>query len=219
MLIAIAAGSLLVAAAWAVWQQQQAPAEAEAENEWGGLDLPPVLTEITSQASGLWETYMQPVALNLADRNLQAFLAVIRYAEGTAHADGYRTLFGGGTFDGYADHPRISVTRPSGARTITSTAAGAYQFLSKTWDDVRAALNLPDFSPASQDLAAAWLIRRRGALADVFAGRFEAAIKKCALEWASLPGSPYGQPVKTLAQVQKIFLASGGAVADGVVYA
>jgi len=36
----------------------------------------------------------------------------------------------------------------------------------------------------------------------VKAGRFDAAVAKCAKEWASLPGSPYGQPVKTLDQAR-----------------
>jgi muramidase (phage lysozyme) len=86
------------------------------------------------------------------------------------------------------------VTRLLGGREITSTAAGAYQFLARTWDEVAAALELPDFSPQSQDVAALWLIRRRGALADLREGRFDDFVAKCAKEWASLPGSPYGQP-------------------------
>lgn len=147
------------------------------------------------------------------DPNVAAFLAVIRSSEGTAGRDGYRTLFGGEIFASYADHPRIRVRKPLGNQVITSTAAGAYQILERTWDEASAALELGDFSPASQDVAAVWLIRRRGALADVRAGRFDDAIAKCAKEWASLPGSPYGQPVKTLAQVRQVYAAAGGAFA------
>lgn len=147
------------------------------------------------------------------ETNVAAFLRMIRSAEGTAGPDGYRTLFGGRLFDHFADHPRIRVEALLGGRLIASTAAGAYQILERTWDDVWPKLQLQDFSPASQDAAAVYLIRRRGALADVRAGRFDQAVAKCAKEWASLPGSPYGQPVKTLDQVRAVYSAAGGVFA------
>lgn len=138
--------------------------------------------------------------------NLAAFLAVIRACEGTSGPNGYRTLFGGELFDSYADHPRIVVNK-SGYK---STAAGAYQALAGTWDDFIKAEGPHDFSPSSQDLFARWCIKRRGALADVEAGRLSAAIEKCNKEWASLPGSPYGQPTRDLAYCERIFHLNGG---------
>lgn len=145
-------------------------------------------------------------ATALLSTNLRAFLDVIRAGEGTADADGYRRHYGGRLFDGYADHPRVAIK----AGQWTSTAAGAYQFLSRTWDEAAKALALPDFSPASQDLAAVFLIRRRGALADAMAGRLDKAIAGCAKEWASLPGSPYGQPTRTREQAHATYAAAGG---------
>lgn len=130
----------------------------------------------------------------LPDKNVQAFLALIKFTEGA----NYNVLFGGGTFDSYIDHPRQKVTRKLGGRPITSSAAGAYQFLARTWDECVSALHLPDFSPRSQDLAALFLIDRRKALDAVIAGEWEQAIELCNKEWASLPGSPYGQPVKKM---------------------
>lgn len=150
---------------------------------------------------------------DLENANVRAFLAMIRAGEGTADANGYRRMFGGKLFDSYADHPRVKVSASLGGQVITSTAAGAYQFLSRTWDECAAALELTDFSPPSQDEAAVFLIRRRGALADVKAGNFEEAVRKCAKEWASLPGSPYGQPVKTLAQARATYEKAGGTYA------
>ncbi len=141
--------------------------------------------------------------------NLRAFLAVIRSGEGTADADGYRRHYGGTHFDSYADHPRKTIT----AGRWTSTAAGAYQFLSRTWDECAKALGLTNFVPENQDLAAVFLIRRRGALPDAMAGRLDVAIAKCAKEWASLPGSPYGQPTKTLAHAHAVYAAAGGTLA------
>lgn len=146
--------------------------------------------------------------------NLRAFLYLIRYCEGTAGENGYRTMFGGSLFDSFADHPRKAIAFKLGGKELTSTAAGAYQFLSRTWDECAKALNLPDFSPDSQDRACVFLIKRRGALDDVEAGRLEVALKKCAKEWASLPGSPYGQPTKTLAECLSVYQKAGGALSD-----
>jgi len=146
----------------------------------------------------------------LQDVNVRAFLRMIRVGEGTSDDDGYRRHFGGELFDDFADHPRRAVTRSLGGRPITSTAAGAYQFLARTWDECAAALGLADFSPQSQDLAAVFLVARRRAIDDVLAGRIEAAIAKCAREWASLPGSPYGQPTKTLEQALDLYAGYGG---------
>lgn len=155
------------------------------------------------------------------EQNTAAFLRMVRLCEvGTAGATGYRTLFGGGTFSSFADHPRQRITRTinvNGApKSIVSTAAGAYQILEGTWNDARRALGLPDFSPASQDAAALWLLRRRNALNDVRAGNFTSALTKAAREWASLPGSPYGQPVRSLDQVMAFYTAGGGDIAGGV---
>lgn len=138
--------------------------------------------------------------------NLGAFLWMLRCCEGTAGLDGYRTLYGGGLFNSFADHPNRTVT----AGGYTSTAAGAYQILYRTWRDFIAANGPHDFSPDSQDLCARWLIGRRGATADVEAGRLEAAIARCNKEWASLPGSPYGQPTRDMAYCRAKYRQAGG---------
>lgn len=75
-----------------------------------------------------------------------------RIASGEAQQ--YNTLYGGGTFQGYADHPRQSFIGPTGKPT---SAAGLYQFEQGTWDEQKRKLKLPDFTPASQD-AAAWAL-------------------------------------------------------------
>lgn len=142
----------------------------------------------------------------LAERNVIAFLAVIRAGEGTSDPDGYRRHFGGDLFDSFADHPRRAVT----AGGYTSTAAGCYQFLARTWDSLVAQYGFPDFSPACQDEGAVALIAGRGALPAVRAGRLAEAIRLCNREWASLPGSPYGQPTRTMVQAVKTYTAAGG---------
>lgn len=150
----------------------------------------------------------QPLRDALANANVAAFLAVIDLGEHGPNADSpdrYRTMYGGGLFDGW-QHPRKAVT----AGGWTSTAAGRGQFLAKTWDGLAAQYGFPDFSPDCQDEAMVALIAGRKALDDVIAGRFEDAIAKCAREWASLPGSPYGQPTLTMERARARYLERGG---------
>jgi lysozyme len=143
-----------------------------------------------------------------ASGNLKAFLLMIQYAEGTQGENAYRMLYGGQLFTDFSTHPNIAITKGG----ITSTAAGAYQILYGTWQSIQQALNLPDFSPLSQNRAAIELIRRRGALEDVLAGRFSIALYKCRKEWASLPGAGYGQGERSFASLVMAYQQAGGNV-------
>ena len=136
------------------------------------------------------------------DPNVKAFLDTIAYAEGTDGPDGYQMLFGGGLFHGFADHPRILVRRSG----IASTAAGRYQILERTWDE----LGLPDFTPASQDAAAVKLLVRRKALDHIEAGQFDLAVAAACHEWASLPGAGYNQPERSLEKLESVYRQKGG---------
>jgi muramidase (phage lysozyme) len=101
--------------------------------------------------------------------------------EGTprfGHQDGFNVIVGGKTFSNYNDHPRQLVWLP--AYEIHSSAAGRYQFLIRTWDDLVERSHLPDFTPASQDLGAVHLIRQCKALALI-----HDAIHACRKIWAS----------------------------------
>ena len=66
----------------------------------------------------------------------------------------------------------IRNTKTGEIKPLPSSAAGAYQFLSGTWDEKAKTLNLPDFSPRNQDLAAILLLKGTGSLTDVKKGRF-----------------------------------------------
>jgi len=167
--------------------------------------------DLIDQATALWSDFIEGGEMTpWEQKNVSAFLQTIRVSEGTSGSDGYSVLVGGGHFDSFADHPRVLVYLPN--LRINSSAAGAYQILRRTWDGVAAKLGLPDFSPTSQDRAAVELIRQRGALADVRAGRFAAAVEKCKKEWASLPGAGYGQRENSLATLQGAYLSAGGNV-------
>ena len=214
-------------AAAALWLFRRSPnttttGEAEAEQD-------------TSAAAPLWnmadmigeQLSMTPSTdTDTAERNIAAFLAMIRTAEGTAGPNGYRTMFGGQLFEGWADHPRRALQfRDKAGRQLWTSAAGAYQFMAvspiptggstsvNTWDRIAARLGLPDFSPASQDAAAVELIREAGALGDVRAGRFDQAVSKVRGIWASMPGAGYAQPEKSLEALRFAYLDNGGTLA------
>jgi len=160
---------------------------------------------------------MKPLAHELRERlalpNVAAFLTLIRIGEGTADPDGYRRFFCGGLFDDLSDHPRRKHRCKLGRRYVTSSAAGAYQIITPTWEMIQRHLRLPDFTAESQDIAALWLIRHRRALSAVIDGALETAIQRCAREWASLPGSPYGQPTLTLMAARQAYIYAGGRIA------
>lgn len=172
------------------------------------------LDYVEASMAGLRLSAMRGLSPSLLDNaNVRAFLGVIRVGEGTADSKGYSRLVGGGEFAGFRDHPRIvkSGTFKNG-KSWKSTAAGAYQAIVGTWDETQSIMGLPDFSPTSQDLFALGRIAARGALEDVKAGRFDSAIRKCSMEWASLPGSPYGQPTISLERARSVYASSGGSV-------
>jgi len=133
----------------------------------------------------------------LRDARVLAFLDMISAAEG---AD-YNTQFGGSHIASLASHPNKVVT----VGNLKSTAAGRYQFLIGTWRECANALQLPDFEPHSQDLAAVYLMNKRGALRALLRNDFAGAVAAAGKEWASLPGSPYGQHTRTLAFVTNAY--------------
>lgn len=146
-----------------------------------------------------------------ADDNVRAFLRVLREGESSQTDDAYRMRFGGELVDpGLIWHPGGTVKRLINGKAIESSAAGAYQFLARTWESVAHEIGLANFGPASQDLAAIYLIARRGALPDVVAGRLDDAIRRCSGEWASLPDSPYGQPTLTFERARAVYERWGG---------
>lgn len=145
--------------------------------------------------------------------NVNAFLAMIRDAEGTSdEADPYRVVYSyNHTVEDMSDHPVITGEWPGAkfGRGI-STAAGAYQFIVKTWRALKAKGVVVDFSPESQDAGAVELIRGRKALEAVEDGNLRRALERTSWEWASLPPSRYGQPQRTYAWCEVRFVHHGG---------
>jgi muramidase (phage lysozyme) len=125
--------------------------------------------------------------------------ALLDTIAGTESAGQYNVIYGGQTFEDYSDHPRMNVEIKQGPnKGRYSSAAGRFQFLEGTWDEVKEALELPDFSPHSQDKAAWWLAQRdykkragRDLLSDLRFGdadRMREIGQSLSSTWTSLPG-------------------------------
>jgi len=145
--------------------------------------------------------------------NRRAFLDMIAWSEiGPAllakSDNGYNVIVGGHLFDDYADHPRRLVYLPR--LGIKSTAAGRYQLLARYWDAYRKQLKLADFGHASQDAVALQQIQECRALADIDAGKLDAAVSKVRRIWASLPGAGYGQHENGIDRLRAAYTAAGG---------
>jgi lysozyme len=163
-------------------------------------------------------------AIHRQNPNLSAFLSLIAYSEGTdlVGRDPYRVCYGyRHTIQDFRDHPAVTGEwrgeslanlGPAYAGKV-STAAGRYQIIKPTWLACQRALGLVDFSPASQDAACIYLIRKRGAIEHIEAGRVAEAVRLCRPEWASLPGAGYGQPERKLAALFDAFTNAGGVLA------
>ena len=127
-----------------------------------------------------------------ANPNMRKFLDLIAQAEGVKH--GYNTMFGNERFGNLSTHPNVrKAFKQTDGQTNYTTAAGRYQFLNSTWNNLAKRYGFRDFSPQAQDLGAVALIAGRGALDDVLKGNWQAAIQKTGKEWASLPSSTYKQ--------------------------
>lgn len=143
-------------------------------------------------------------------RNLTAFLKTIRKWESSTDDSAYTMLYGGSHFSSFADHPRVKV--PIKGTNKYSTAAGAYQILAGTWDGIKSKIGAQSFSPAWQDAAAIQLLKDRGAYNLILDGNFTAAVNAIKKEWASVPGSPYGQSTASASQYALAYQSFGGTV-------
>lgn len=144
-------------------------------------------------------------------RPRRLFMDLIAWSEGTDRVlgpkpIGYNIIFSGITFEkvgkNFLTHPRYKVK----VGGYVSDAAGRYQIMSYTWDLIQRSLHLPTFEPIYQDQACVWLIHvKRGGLRFVDSLDLWNFCQKCNTEWASLPGSPYGQPTHSYSALRAKF--------------
>ena len=162
-------------------------------------------------------------------------MRMLREGEGTRGETGYTRLFGGGDFTkspynkDFTSHPKIKVFwyKNKKGESVYSTAAGAYQLMGYTWDELNGNVynkktkkstyierkdyikkySISDFSPKSQDeLCIVLLKHKRAGLLDKLLTGFETfAIETYgSYEWASLsPGRYKNQGVHAKKEIQK----------------
>ena len=219
--------TLTAAAALLLASTSQARASVEA-GEGAGFAFD--LDTLQDRAETIYNTVTEipsTTDMTTAQKNIGAFLRMIPEAEGTANSlDPYAVCYAyKHTIRDFSNHPAITgewkgerlpdaMCRNAGfGPGCISSAAGAYQIIKPTWVNVAGALGLTDFSPASQDAACIELIRRRGALEDVKAGRIALAITKCRNEWASLPGNFARQGQRSQSDLIAWYMQNGGITA------
>ena len=84
---------------------------------------------------------------------------------------------------------------------LNSSAFGRYQINYATAQD----LHMTDMSRNGQDSAATTLMWRADMIAPAMAGNLQQAMQNGGRTWASLPGSPYGQPTMTMEEANRVF--------------
>ena len=192
--------------------------DGDALSNWNLDALMDNIESLFNRAQDAAESVADTTPVDQAAANCAAWIATIGQAEG---AD-YSTCYGYSmTITDFSDHPanlgwpgvKLSDTMCQNAGFgpgCVSTAAGKPQITKGTWNRLKAKLNLPDFSPASQDAAALQLTAERGALEAVKSGDVVTAANRCRNEWASLPGNYAGQGQRTVDQLAQWFAAAGG---------
>jgi len=219
-------------AAWLLLRPREAQA-LQVDSKTNDTSVVPDAAEINLETNQIFFAPSIPPevrAMNDPQANLSAFLYMIRSTEHVYPRDvvndaAYSIFYGGSRFQNFADHPVITgekkgvplpdhFCKAAGLKPgCVSTAAGAYQFIRPTWARIKARMNVPDFSPLSQDQAAVAILDEIGALDLIYAGDIEGAIKKASKIWASLPGSTAQQNPKALAYALNRFddgLAAAG---------
>ncbi len=106
-----------------------------------------------------------------------------------------------------SQHPNVKVQVNN---NIVSSAAGRYQFLSGTWDNLTQKLGLQNFHATTQDLAAVQLMRERNMIEPLLGGDLRTAVARGAREWASLPqadgrGVYAGQHARSFEAIERAY--------------
>ena len=114
-------------------------------------------------------------------------------------------FYSGTKFTSFDDHPGQFNCTGHGKKKRCSTASGNYMILQSVWTEVAKRLDLKDFSPFNQDIAALYLLNEKGALEDIERGDIKLAMKKAGDIWATIPGSRFGESTKTEESLIKFY--------------
>ena len=162
------------------------------------LPTPPSLSDISTSHKGDGRAAFKKATKWNSSKSSgggwKALGPTIKFAEGT-HRMGeksYNTGFGYSMFDDLSKHPD-KLYKTGGKPT---SAAGAYQFITTTWNRAASALDLKDFGPESQERAGEWLTQERGVQTQkpfTTVAELKDAFKKISPEWASIPDPDTGK--------------------------
>lgn len=107
---------------------------------------------------------------------------------------GYYANNGVGSNTGYFTDADIRAGGGFPASAGNKFNIGRYQFNKSDWVEAKASNpNIKSYSPQDQDLVLLYKLQYRGVLKSLQNGNLPDAIHNGGKEWASLPGSPYGQ--------------------------
>lgn len=158
----------------------------------------------------------------LNDPNVAAFLAMIRHFEGgdrydllyhTSRSDPLYNPANPLTFSDFSTHPNVHIpfTDPKTGKANYSTAAGAYQFIHRTWLGLSLLPGAPkDFGRAAQDWYAVQALKGIGALTFIVEGNIQRALEIASGTWASLPYTDSMQAHRTVQQAMAAYSQAGG---------
>lgn len=160
----------------------------------------------SAQIGALTAKVQQNAPVAKASENWGKFGGLISKSEGT-YKNSYATAFGGGVLTDLSQHPCVGATfKQTDGKVNSTTAAGRYQFLCSTWNEMSAKTGVKDFSPESQDINFRQLMKDKKVDKLIEAGDFTGAIQKLGGTFASLPSSKYAQPKNSwekISQYQK----------------
>jgi muramidase (phage lysozyme) len=167
-----------------------------------------------------------------AQENVRKFSDLTGRSEGTLDnkygiANPYAVGFGGKEIKDFSKHPGIRVKfnelSPDGSvgQVNTTDAGGKHQWLGKTWKAYDKKYGVLDFSPQSQEIRFAQLLKDNKVLTAVENGDFVTAIDVLGKkqQFASFPTSTANQPKRSPEEFAKMAKASGidlGAVVSGI---
>lgn len=122
--------------------------------------------------------------------------ALLETISGPESKGAYDVIYGGTKFNDFSAHPSQPIKIKTGPnKGKFSSAAGKYQFIEPTWNDIAKKAGLQDFSPESQDKAAWYLAQEeykrdtgRDLQSDLKAGDLSRVPSSLRNQWTSMPG-------------------------------
>lgn len=143
------------------------------------------------------------------NNNLKAFQMLLRYAEFSRINDiDYRSHFGFSTFTDTSRHPNKKICISG----YCSTAAGAFQYINSTWVWLAGKYGVRSFTQRDQDYINELHLTEMGVKKALDNNDLQKAVEIAGAQWASLPGSKFGQGKHSYQTLEQIYIKYGGSI-------